>query len=218
MIAVVNMGMGNILSVQNALSRIGLQSSEARTEKDFRDARAVILPGVGAFGAAMENLRAQGLVEPFRQIAKDGRIPILGVCLGMQLLADESEEHGLFEGLGIIPGRVVRLQEKETHNKVPNVGWCRTAISKKSSLFEENAGVQTFYYVHSYHMVPAQPGHIAATTLLGSRQTVAAVEAGTVAGVQFHPEKSQDDGLNLLFHWATCHGLARADAVREASA
>jgi len=207
MIAVLNIGMGNILSLRNALARIGLDARDARDDSGLAGAAAIILPGVGAFGTAMKNLDATGLSDALREVSATGTTPILGICLGMQLLSDECEEHGLFSGLGLIPGRVVRLNETETGNKVPNVGWCETVSSGQSSLFDENGSTRSFYYVHSYHFVPSDKNSVAATTLLGQTHIVSAVERGNVSGVQFHPEKSQDDGLDLIAHWAKRHGL-----------
>ena len=140
-------------------------------------------------------------------MASEGRIPILGICLGMQLLADESEEHGHHKGLGLIPGRVVRLKESQTNSKVPNVGWCETHQSRPSSLFTPDAGAQNYYCVHSFHFIPDDEQHSAATMLLGDKEIVSAVEHANVAGVQFHPEKSQTDGLSLIARWAMTKGL-----------
>ncbi len=207
MISIINVGMGNILSVLNALNRLGLEAMEAKAPADLARARAIVLPGVGAFGQAMENLNSLGFTSALQKAVTVNEIPLMGICLGMQLLADESEEHGTHKGLGLVPGQVIRLREEETDNKVPNVGWCRTVFGRKSSLFSEKVGSQNYYYVHSYHMVPSHQEHIVATTLLGRKEVVSAVQSGCVAGVQFHPEKSQDDGLNLLFRWASSNNL-----------
>ena len=207
MVKLINIGIGNLLSIRNALETVGIASGEATSPDALANARAIILPGVGAFGEAMRNLDARGFVEPIQRIAKSGEVPILGICLGMQLLATESNEHGLHRGLGLIPGRVLRLSERETRNRVPNVGWCRTQFIRDTSLFHEAPGSRSFYYVHSFHLEAKIETDIAAKVLLGHRDIVSAVERGNVAGTQFHPEKSQADGLDLLATWAKAKGL-----------
>ena len=201
-LGLVNLRVGNLLSIQNAFAKIGLSCRDIQQPAELNGVAAVILPGVGAFHAAMEILNARGFVEPLRALAKARRVPILGICLGMQLLADESEEHGLHQGLGLVPGRVIRLVEHDIAGKVPNVGWCDTAIRKSSRFFPDSTGHRSFYYVHSYHFEPTDREVVVATARLGSKDVVAAVELDTVSGIQFHPEKSQDDGIDLLASWA----------------
>lgn len=184
---IVDIGLSNIGSVRQALSRVGAQSMTARSAGDLEGAGAVILPGVGAFGDGMAALRGQGLVEPLRRHASEGR-PLLGICLGMQLLADTSEEHGLHEGLGIVPGRVVRLAPSDPSLPVPNIGWCDVAT---------DGGDDAYYFAHGYHLVPDDPADVAGAFDYGGPVT-AIVRRGSVTGVQFHPEKSQDAGLEML--------------------
>jgi glutamine amidotransferase len=151
---------------------------------------------VGAFGDGMASLMEQGLVEPIRNAANRG-VPVFGICLGMQLLASESEEHGLHEGLGLIPGRVIRLAPTRPGFRVPNIGWCDTRVTRPSVLFGSATG-GCFYHVHSFHFVPRDGASIAATIDYSDQEVVVAVEKENLFGVQFHPEKSQDDGLELL--------------------
>lgn len=184
MLTIVDIGLSNIGSVRQALSRVGAQSMTARSAGELQGAGAVILPGVGAFGDGMAALRDQGLVEPLRRHAAAG-LPLLGICLGMQLLADESEEHGRHEGLGIVPGRVVALSPTDPALPVPNIGWC------------DVAGGGCFYFAHGYHLVPDDPADRAGEFDYGG-PVVAMVRRGSVTGVQFHPEKSQDAGLQML--------------------
>lgn len=192
---IVDIGLSNIGSVRQALSRVGAQSMTARSAGDLEGASAVILPGVGAFGDGMAALRGQGLVEPLRRHAAAGR-PLLGICLGMQLLADTSEEHGLHEGLGIVPGRVVRLAPSDPSLPVPNIGWCDVAdVSDVSDASGEGEGC--FYFAHGYHLVPDDAADVAGVFDYGGPVT-AIVRRGSVTGVQFHPEKSQDAGLEML--------------------
>jgi glutamine amidotransferase len=182
-LTIVDIGLSNIGSVRQALSRVGAKSMTARSAGELEGAEAVILPGVGAFGDGMAALRDQGLVEPLRRHAAAGR-PLLGICLGMQLLADESEEHGRHEGLGIVPGRVVRLTPSDPALPVPNIGWCDVAAT-------------SYYFAHGYHLLPDDPADRAGEFDYGG-PVAAIVRRGSVTGVQFHPEKSQDAGLEML--------------------
>ncbi len=214
MIGLIRMSLGNLLSVRNALNRIGLACKDLNAPDEMSTVDAVVLPGVGAFHEAMNSLDRSGFIGPLQDLARKGRTPVLGICLGMQLLADESDEHGLHKGLSLIPGRVTRLIENEIENKVPNIGWCQTSFQRRSVFMPDDTGSRTFYYVHSYHFVPRNAEAIAATIRLGSKEVVAAVEQGSVAGIQFHPEKSQDDGLDMLAHWAKANALPRHHLVR----
>ncbi len=190
---IVDIGLSNIGSVRQALSRVGAQSMTARSAGDLEGAEAVILPGVGAFGDGMGALRDQGLVEPLRRHAAEGR-PLLGICLGMQLLADSSEEHGRHAGLGIVPGRVVPLTPSDPSLPVPNIGWCD--VADVSDVVTATGG-EAFYFAHGYHLVPDDPADVAGVVDYGG-PVAAIVRRGAVTGVQFHPEKSQDAGLEML--------------------
>lgn len=201
MIAILDLGISNIGSLNQAFQQVGLAGKLTRSAADIRAARAVILPGVGAYRDAMACLRDNGLVDDLRQAAASGK-PFLGICLGMQLLANRSEEHGRHEGLGIIPGEIKRLPET-ARVRVPNIGWCDVTPAKAGILFPAGTEPRSFYFVHSYHFVPEKKGDIAATIAAGSDSFAAAVEAGNVFGVQFHPEKSQDAGLDLLSRYVS---------------
>jgi len=191
MIAVIDMGTSNLRSVVNALERVGAAPTVTGDAADVARADTIVLPGVGAFAAAMDALKAKRLVEPLRQAARAGT-PLFGICLGMQLLADTSEEHGEHAGLGLIPGRVVRLNPTQPGFRVPNIGWYPTRFA------DSDRDDGHFYYVHSYHFVCAEPADVAATIDYGGTAVAGAVKRGNVSGVQFHPEKSQDAGLDLL--------------------
>lgn len=184
---IVDIGLSNIGSVRQALSRVGAESMTARSAGDLEGAGAVILPGVGAFGDGMAALRAQGLVDPLRRHAAEGR-PLLGICLGMQLLATSSEEHGIHEGLGIVPGRVERLAPSDPSLPVPNIGWCDVDHGPEPA---------SYYFAHGYHLIPDDPADLAGAFDYGG-PVAAIVRRGSVTGVQFHPEKSQDAGLEML--------------------
>lgn len=196
MIAVVDLKISNLASVMHALRLVGSGEYLLATPENVRTAAAVILPGVGAFGDGMASLREQGLVEPIRQAARSGT-PIFGICLGMQLLASSSCEFGDHEGLGLLPGRVVQLVANCPGYRVPNIGWCDVAPTRKGVLFPEIAA-GCFYHVHSFFMIPDDSGAVAATTEFSGRDIAVAVESGNLFGVQFHAEKSQDDGLAVL--------------------
>ena len=192
MIAIIDYGMGNLHSVSKAVERLGYEARVTADPDEILGAGGAILPGVGAFGDAMHNLRKTGLDKTVLQVAESGK-PLLGICLGMQLLFSESEEHGRHEGLGILPGKVVRFRGEY---KVPHMGWNRLEFRRQDRLLEglEEGHV---YFVHSYHVVPERSGDLIATT--DYYQTVTAVVGrNNVYGMQFHPEKSGELGVKLL--------------------
>lgn len=209
----VDMEISNLGSVRQALARIGEPALERASAANVESAEAVLLPGVGAFGDGMASLRAQGLVEPIRRAAARG-VPLFGICLGMQLLASESEEFGRHEGLSLVPGRVRRLQADRPGFRVPNIGWCDVAPTRPSPLFPQGARA-TCYHVHSYFFEPADPAVVAANIEFSGRPVAVALHRDNLLGVQFHPEKSQDDGLAVLaafFDWLR-HGRSRRRAA-----
>ncbi len=209
MIALVDSGICNLASVIRGLERVGARVEVAQHPDALERASAVILPGVGAFGDGMAGLRSRGFVEPLRRVAGSGT-PILGICLGMQLLVEESEEHGHHQGLGLLPGRVRRLVADRPGFRVPNMGWCDVSADRPGVLFPRTAHPEAFYFVHSY-FVDAPTANVAATIDFSGRRVAAAIEAGNLFGVQFHTEKSQDAGLDLLARWVE-HAAAAATA------
>jgi glutamine amidotransferase len=201
-IAVIDYGMGNLRSVLNALEAIEAEARLVATPDAAAEADRMILPGVGAFGDGMRNLRERGFVEALPDLVARGR-PLLGLCLGMQMLADASEEHGEHEGLGLIRGVVRRLRPADGL-RVPHVGWNSVQPRNRSVLLGDDAGAeQTFYFVHSYHFSAERPEDVTGISDYGAEVT-AVVERGNVMGTQFHPEKSQRDGLALLRRFAAC--------------
>ena len=208
MIALIDSGICNLASVTYALDRVGATVQVAARAESLGAARAVILPGVGAFADGMRGLQERGFVEPLREAARSGK-PILGICLGMQLLVDESEEHGRHEGLGLLPGRVRRIVADQPGFRVPNIGWCDVSAERGGALYARPGPVGAFYFVHGY-CIETDPANIAATMDFSGRKLVAAVERGSLCGVQFHPEKSQDCGLDLLARW-----VARVQGARQ---
>lgn len=199
MISIVDYGMGNLHSVEKALEKMGYEARLVSTPEQIADAGKLILPGVGAFGDAMRGLAERGLIEPLRSHAESGK-PLFGICLGMQILFESSEEDPGIEGLGILKGTVARFAKSRL--KVPHMGWNRLRVTEGSRLLA-NLGAEPYvYFVHSYFVLPEDQSVTAATTEYGIPFT-AAVESGEVAGTQFHPEKSQETGLRILQNFAT---------------
>jgi imidazole glycerol-phosphate synthase subunit HisH len=200
MITIIDYGRGNLFSISQAFNQIGAESEITDDPARIAGANSLVLPGVGAFHDAMESLRQLGMVEPIIAAATAG-VPIFGICLGMQLLADNSAEFGSHQGLGLIAGRVHRLPNStkdQTLMKVPNVGWREVDFSSDAHAFVSGDANPIFYFVHSYAFDPADPSSVAATTSFGERDITAMVRQDNVMGCQFHPEKSGDAGLNLL--------------------
>lgn len=203
MIAIIDYGMGNLHSVSKAVERLGHEAGVSSDAAVIMEADGAILPGVGAFGDAMANLRATGLDVVTREYAASGK-PLLGICLGMQLLFSESEEHGRHEGLGLLPGRVVKF---EGSYKVPHMGWNELAFVQESPLF---AGLTPghVYFVHSYHALPERRDDLLAVTDYHQPVT-AIVGRGSLFGMQFHPEKSGELGMALLGRFLELAGASR---------
>ncbi|MGQ9627219.1 MAG: imidazole glycerol phosphate synthase subunit HisH [Anaerolineae bacterium] len=192
-IAIVDYGMGNLRSVQKAFERVGAETVVTSDPAHIAEAQAVVLPGVGAFGDAMENLRRAGLDGAVLQVIEEGR-PFLGICLGMQILFEEGEEMGLHKGLGVFGGRVVRF---DTELKVPHVGWNQIHIRLETPLLQGVPNDSYAYFIHSYYARPSEPEIILATTDYGI-DYASIVGRDNVFGIQFHPEKSQEVGLKIL--------------------
>ncbi len=196
MLAVIDYGAGNLRSVVHALRTLGV--TDMRIVQDgagLQGATRIVLPGVGAFGAGMQQLRAKGFVEPLTAAVSAG-VPSLGICLGMQFLFEGSDEMGDHTGLGLLPGHVTRFAP-HPQLKVPHMGWNRLVPQRHSPLLSGIDGGSQVYFVHSYCCVPQCQDDIIASTDYG-KKFAAAVQRGSLFGVQFHPEKSQRVGLQLL--------------------
>jgi glutamine amidotransferase len=210
-IAVVDYGMGNRRSVEKALEHVGARVRVSGEEAQLRAAAGLVVPGVGAFPRAMENLHATGLDELLVERVAAGT-PVLGICLGMELAFEYSTEQGGSAGLGIIPGEVRVLEAGSL--KLPHIGWNEVRFTRAESLLIENLPSQAaFYHVHSFAAVPSQPQDVLGTAEYDS-PFVTAVERGSFYGVQFHPEKSSAAGLRLLANFAAICATARLPLAR----
>lgn len=194
MVVIIDYNMGNIASVKKALLKLGAEAKISRDAADINLASHVILPGVGAFGQGIENIRNLGLEEVLRQKVLKEKRPFLGVCLGMQLLADTGYEFGQHKGLGFIAGETVEFQAPNI--RLPHVGWNNIEIVKPSPLLEDLPD-KNFYFVHSFHLKCKDPSVVTSVCDYGEG-FVATIESGNIFGAQFHPEKSQDSGLKVL--------------------
>jgi len=196
-IAIVDYGMGNLRSVEKAIARAGVATLVTSDPAKILAARGVVLPGVGAFGACMENLESRGLAATMREAVASGR-PFLGICLGLQLLFEESEEFGPIRGLGVLPGRVVRFAGPSFDGlKIPQMGWNQLRIRRAVAELEGIGDEPYVYFVHSYYVVPSNADLTVASTDYGL-EFAAAIAWKNVFACQFHPEKSQAIGLRIL--------------------
>ena len=202
MIAIIDYDAGNLKSVEKALLHLGHQTAITRDRETLLKADKVILPGVGSFGAAMENLEKYGLVDLIRELV-DRKKPFLGICLGLQLLFEESEESPGVKGLGILKGKILRIPETE-RLKIPHMGWNSLELSGDGRLFRGMEGEPYVYFVHSYYL-KAEEDIVKASAWYGT--TIhASVEKDNVFACQFHPEKSSETGLKILKNFAELEG------------
>ena len=199
MIALIDYDAGNMKSVEKALQLLGQETVVTRDPDEIYRADGVILPGVGSFGDPMENLRRFGLVEVIRRVTEQGT-PFLGICLGLQLLFESSEESPGVEGLGLLPGKILRIPAGEGR-KIPHMGWNDITFPHPGRLFAGVAEHSYVYFVHSYYLKAEDPSIVTAVTRYGTG-IHASVEKGNVFACQFHPEKSSDVGLQILKNFA----------------
>ena len=196
MIAVIDYGMGNVGSVKNAVNSLGKEVIIPKTKNDLKSASHIILPGVGSFADGMRNLENLDFIETLNKEVIENHTPFLGLCLGMQLLAESGDEGGPSKGLGWLKGSVKRFQVDGKKYKIPHVGW-NDVFPKKNSILFKNVNRPIFYFVHSYHFRMEEKSSIAAESEYGER-FVSALEKNNIFGLQFHTEKSQKDGLKVL--------------------
>ena len=197
-VAIIDYGVGNLRSVEKAFAATGCEAIVTADENELRKAQRLVLPGVGAFGACMKALTERGFDRLVREKALEGT-PLLGVCVGMQLLFDESDEFGATTGLGLLRGRVRRF---ENDLVVPHVGWNRIYQKQQHALFDGVVDGSFCYFVHSFYCEPADETVVAGETEYGSRYA-SVIAHKNICGVQFHPEKSQDVGLQMLKNFTT---------------
>ncbi|HZA56724.1 MAG TPA: imidazole glycerol phosphate synthase subunit HisH [Candidatus Udaeobacter sp.] len=195
MIAIVDYGMGNLRSVQKGFERAGYEAEVTGEIGKITSARGVVLPGVGAFQACMENLERFGLIEAIREVVRQNK-PFLGICLGFQLLFSESEEFGLQKGLDLLPGRVVGFNARDGL-KIPHMGWNRIDKKKETPFLEGISSGDYVYFVHSYYVRPENSSLVATTTDY-EKPFVSSIATDHLFACQFHPEKSQELGLRIL--------------------
>jgi len=204
-ITIIDYGMGNILSVQRGFEHCGAKVILTSNPDQILSAKRVVLPGVGAFGNAMQALESLNLVTVIHELANN-QTPLLGICLGMQLLLDESEEFGNTSGLGLIPGRVVQIPTKASTGvtlKIPHIGWSSIRSSNGSdgwngSILQDNHQGDAAYFVHSFISIPSDRAHRVAECVYGDDLITAVIQRGKITGCQFHPEKSGEVGLKIL--------------------
>lgn len=202
MIAIVDYGMGNVASVRNALALLGAEALVTARAEDFARATHIIFPGVGAYKDGMDAVRSRGLVPLLQKEVLQNKKPFLGICLGMQLLTEQGEEGGGTQGLGFIAGTTRKLTV-DSNLRLPHIGWDDVAPAADAVLFN-NILSRDFYFVHSYIVEPADAGVVAATCTYGET-FAAAVQKDNIYGVQFHPEKSQKNGLQILRNFISTH-------------
>ena len=204
-VTVIDYGVGNLLSVQRGFEHCGAKVILTTDPEKIIAAKRVVLPGVGAFANAMQSLDRLGLVAAIQELAQR-KTPLLGICLGMQLLLEESEEFGLTSGLGLIPGRVIAVPNHTLSGatqKIPHIGWSALQPSNakegwQHSLLQDNSPSEAAYFVHSFMAVPIDPDHRIADCLYGGHKITATIGRDQITGCQFHPEKSGEVGLKIL--------------------
>ncbi|MFM8524953.1 MAG: imidazole glycerol phosphate synthase subunit HisH [Cyanobacteriota bacterium] len=211
-IGLIDYGMGNLHSVRRALERRGASVVPVESSREMDSCDALVLPGVGSFDPAMERLHHADLVQPIRDWCLAGR-PLLGICLGLQLLFDGSDE-GRAQGLGVIRGQVRGLQ-RQNGVPIPHMGWAPLISGSPSPLLNAKQEREWMYFVHSYAAEPTDPATITATVPYGTTTVTAAVWQGSVGACQFHPEKSSDDGQALLSRWLSWLAAGRPETASE---
>lgn len=198
-ITIIDYGVGNLYSIAKACRKFSDSIAITEDPEVIRSSLALILPGVGSFGAGIYGLKRRGLVEIIKEFADSGR-PILGICLGAQLMMSKGYEFGEFDGLDIVPGKVVRFGELSQGTKIPHIGWNKITVNdrKKETIFSSLGKESHFYFVHSYIMQPDDSRNVFATTNYGDKSFCSVIRQGNVYGCQFHPEKSGLAGLKII--------------------
>jgi len=198
-ITIVNYGLGNLRSIGKAIEYIGEKALITNSQKDILKAERLILPGIGSYKKAMDNIHKSHLFEPLNEAVLINKVPILGICLGMHIFSDYGEEHGGSTGFGWIPGKVIKFNlNNKLHLRLPHIGFNTVHFKEKNKLLSKGISQSLdYYFVHSYHFIPKDDNHVYAVTNYGYN-FVSAVRNQNIYGTQFHPEKSQGNGLILL--------------------
>lgn len=200
-VTIIDYGVGNLQSLKKAFARVGANAQVSEDAQEIEKADALVLPGVGAFASGMRGLALRGLLDAVKEFARSGK-PMLGICLGAQLLLSEGHEFEVHEGLGIIPGTVVLFPPLSGDEKIPQVGWntvCRpSGVSWNGTIFESFRKELEVYFVHSYILKPERSEHMLGTTRYGGLPFCSALRSGRIFGTQFHPEKSGEAGLQIM--------------------
>lgn len=204
-VLIVDYGMGNLRSVVNAFAAIGCEAVVSNDPADTSGAQRIVLPGVGAFGDAMNNLRATGWLDALEENVRSKGKPFLGLCLGMQLLATIGTEHGTHAGLGWVSGAVERITNDDSSVRIPHIGWNDVEFTQINGLYSGLGKAQTFYFVHSYVLKPVESTVISGICNYGS-SFAASIEIDNIFATQFHPEKSQKAGLAVLKNFISAAG------------
>jgi imidazole glycerol-phosphate synthase subunit HisH len=208
-VVLVDYGVGNLLSIRRALEAAGVNVIQTSNQQQIASAERIVLPGVGAFGHCMQELNRFGLVKVLQEYSRSGR-PMLGICVGMQILVESSEEFGVHEGLGLISGTVKKIPSRSIDGevqKVPCVGWCPVSRSSLGNYLgtplEGTSDGTHFYFIHSYSVKTSNKESILAETYYGSGSIIVAIKTGNTFGLQFHPEKSSAAGLDVMRQFLT---------------
>lgn len=197
-IAIIDYGMGNLTSVANAFNAVGYEASIVQDPKTICQSSHIVLPGVGAFGDGMKNLRSSGWLDVLEREVIEKRKPFLGICLGMQLLATMGTEHGQHEGLNWISGTVKRIESDDPQVRVPHVGWNDVVFLKKDGIYRDIGDSQAFYFVHSYVFDVKDKSNVVSGLTVHGIEFISSIEKDNIYATQFHPEKSQKIGLKVL--------------------
>ena len=205
-VTIIDYGVGNLFGLKRALEFCGAEVVISEDAETIERAERIVLPGVGAFEAGMRGLATRGLIEPVQRVAARGT-PMLGICLGAQILLGKGHEFGEHDGLGIIPGSVVQLEGVKTNEKIPHVGWnsvvAPESVAWEKTIFDALPHGFNVYFTHSYVFVPAQKEHVFGLTTYGGETFVSSMRKGNVYGVQFHPERSSETGLHIIKNFVT---------------
>ena len=205
LITIINYGMGNVRSVAKAFEAVGAEVCVSDQPSDILAASRIVLPGVGAFGDGMKNLISLELVDLLREQVMEQGKPFLGICLGMQLLALHGHEHGVHPGLGWLPAESIKLEPDDSDLKIPHVGWNDVEIKSGSGLFNGLEEHPSFYFVHGFHLDCSEPDMTSATFDYGGK-FIAAIQHNNIFGTQFHPEKSQKTGAQIIRNFVAWAG------------